>query len=265
MLLGMLLIGQTTLPRTPVTYVAFRNALFDTAERMALAQQMGTVDCRPLGFLTEVPFLKRCAPQVQIDCLLDTWRKHLHPSAKVGTLLDEAVLYAVCESTARMVEREPHVVSRLLDGGPLAHTPPLTESLVERLRKLHLEMDNDGDFLLISQFEDIPPDEAAPLREKFGLTLDRVESMEEPLSRWRMRASWPSRTRGLVNTNEKTRLAVQIGGYLAACSPGKLAEFEEQRARDLAEADDADGDLLWEESAYDPFEDDPFESDETVS
>ena len=263
MLLGMLLIGQTTLPRTPVTYVAFRNALLDTAERMALAQQMGTIDCRPLGFLTEVPYLKRCAPQVQIDCLLDTWQKHLHPEPQEGTLLDEAVLYAVCESTARMIEREPHVVARLLDGGPIAHTPPLTESLVERLRKLHLEMDNDGDFLLVSQFEDIPPEEADPLRERFGLSLERVESLEEPLSRWRMRSSWPSLTRGLMNPSEKTRLAVQIGGYLAACAPGRLAEFEEQRMREYAEAEDEEP-LPWDESAYEPFEDDPFDADEPV-
>ena len=273
MLFGMLQIGRTTLPRIPLVYVAFRNAMLDTAERMSLAQQMGTVDCRPLGYLTEVPFLKRCAPQVQIDVLLETWRKHLSPSRHVGTLLDEAVVYAVCESTARMVEREAHVVSRLLDGGPLAHTPPLTSSLAERLRKLHLELDGDGDFLLVSQFEDIPPEEAEPLRKKFGLSLDRTAALEEPLERWRMRPSWPTLTRGLMNPSEKTRLAVQIGGYLAACAPGRLAEFEEARQREYDALPDEElgfdgfGDgqgfgnsLGPDDDTFDPLEDDPFES-----
>lgn len=234
----MLSIGRTTLPRTPLTYVAFRIALFDTAERMALAQQMGTVDLRPFGYLTEVPYLRRCAPQVQIDVLLDAWAKHVDSKRHEGTLLDEAVIYAACESAARLIEREPHVASRLLDGGPVVHSPPLTESLVDRLRKLHLALDNDGDFLLVSQFEDMPPSEAEPLKKKFGLDPIEVERLAEPLDRWRMSASWPTSASGLVEPSEKTRLAVQIGGYLAAAAPGALAAMENDV---VDEADDEAG------------------------
>lgn len=224
----MLAIGRTTLPRTPLTYIAFRVAMLDTAERMALSQQMGSADLRPFGYLTEVPFLKRCAPQVQIDVLLDTWAKHVHPDRFASTLLDEAVVYAVCESTARLIEREPHVVSRLLDGGPVAHHPPLTESLVERMRRMHIGLDSDGDFLLISQFEDMPPAEAEPLKAKFGIDPTQIDILAAPLDNWRMSAEWPSRTSGLLDPSEKTRLAVQIGGYLAASAPGALASAEAQ-------------------------------------
>lgn len=231
-LASMLSIGRTTVPRTPLVYVAFRTALLDTAERMALSQQMGTADLRPFGYLTEVPYLRRCAPQVQIDVLLQTWKKHVAVERHVGSLLDEAVTYAACEATARLVEREPHVVSRLLDGGPVAHHPPLTESLAERLRKLHLGLDNDGDFLLISQFEDMPPAEAAPLKKKFGLDPEEVETLAEPLDRWRMSPGWPAATGGLIESSEKTRLAVQIGGYLAASAPGALAAMEQDSGDD---------------------------------
>lgn len=223
----MLSIGRTTLPRTPLVYVAFRAAMLDTAERMALSQQMGTVDLRPFGYLTEVPYLKRCAPQVQIDVLLTTWSKHIDSERHVANLLDEAIIYAACEATARLIEREPHVVSRLLDGGPVAHHPPLTESLVERIRKLHIGLDSDGDFLLASQFEDMPPNEADPLKQKFGIDPLQIEILAAPLDNWRMAATWPARTSGLLDPSEKTRLAVQIGGYLAASAPGALAAMEQ--------------------------------------
>lgn len=223
---GMLAIGRTTLPRTPLAYIAFRVAMLDTAERMALSQQMGTADLRAFGYLTEVPYLKRCAPQVQIDVLLKTWAKHIDSERHVADLLDEAVIYAACEASAYLIEREPHVVSRLLDGGPLAHHPPLTESLVERIRKLHIGLDSDGDFLLLSQFEDMAPGEADTLKSKFGIDPAQAEILAAPLDEWRMDASWPARTSGLLDPSEKTRVAVQIGGYLAAAAPGALAASE---------------------------------------
>ena len=109
----------------------------------------------------------------------------------------------------------------------------------------------------------MPPEEAEPLRTKFGLTSDRTDALEEPLERWRMRPSWPTLTRGLMNPDEKTRLAVQIGGYLAACAPGRLAEFEEARLAEYeaaVEDETFEGFGEWEDSPYDPFEDDPFET-----
>ena len=215
----MLSIGQTPLPRTPITYMAMRLAVLETAERMAMAEQSGSLDDRPLGFLTEVPYLRRVAPQVQIDLALDVWARHVQSQPVEGRLIDEAVLYAACETAARLVEVDPDTAARLLEGGPLAHHPPLTESLAERLRRLHLELDNDGDFLLVSQFEDIAPDDAAPLKDKFGLTGSRTDELFDAVSRWRMNADWPQRAAGLLGSRERTRLAISIGSYLAACRP----------------------------------------------
>ena len=215
----MLQIGQTSLPRTPVTYLAMRLAVLETCERMAMAEQSGQLDDRPLGFLTEVPYLRRVAPQVQIDLLLDVWARHVQSQTATGTLLDEAVLYAACETAARLIEQDPDTAARLIEGGPIAHCPPLSKSLAERLRRLHLELDNDGDFLLISQFEDVSPDEASPLKTKFGLTEERVGGLFDAVSRWRMNADWPQRASGLLGQRERTRVAIQIGSYLAACRP----------------------------------------------
>ena len=215
----MLLIGQTNLPRTPVTYLAIRLALFETAERMAMAEQSGQLDDRPLGFLTEVPYLRRVAPQVQIDLLLDVWARHVQSQTVKGELIDEAVLYAACETAARLIEVDPDTAARLIEGGPIVHSPPLSESLAERLRRLHLELDNDGDFLLVSQFEDVSPDDAAPLKDKFGLTGQRTDALFDAVSRWRMKADWPQRAAGLLTQQERTRVAIQIGSYLAACRP----------------------------------------------
>ena len=215
----MLSIGLTPLPRTPITYLAIRLAILETGEQMAMAEQAGTLDDRPLGFLTEVPYLRRVAPQVQIDLALDVWARHVSPKSVRGRLIDEAVIYAACETAARLIEQDADTAARLLNGGPIAHYPPLTESLADRLRRLHLELDNDGDFLLVSQFEDVSPDDAEPLKSKFGLTGSRVDELFDAVARWRMEADWPQRAAGLLDSRERTRLAIAIGSYLAACRP----------------------------------------------
>ena len=100
----MLTISTDTLPQSSLSYVAFRVAFLETLERMTLAQQMGAHEAECLGFLTEVPFLKATAPHVQLDALAETWCKHMSDDPFDATLVDEAVVYAVCETASRIVE-----------------------------------------------------------------------------------------------------------------------------------------------------------------
>lgn len=207
----MLAIQTDTLPQTGLSYFAFRVAFQETLERICLAQQIGnyTADC--FGFLTEVPFLMAVPPHVQLDLLAETWRKHHSAEKFEANLVDEGVIYAVCETSARLVEKEPRVIKRYLAGGPQKVSLKPDPMLSAELRALHLNLASDGDFLMISQFEDMPPEEAAESKRQFGLDDDRFEIMFDVLGRWSMSASFLSNMCGLMTKEEIVRTALELG------------------------------------------------------
>lgn len=211
----MLTICTDILPQSCLSYLAFRIALHETLERMALAQQIGDRDASPFGYLTEVPFLRCVPPHVQIDLLLETWEKHLADEELEATLVDESVIYAACETAARVVEDEPEAVRRFLERGPLQIDAAIDRHLASELRNLHLRLSNDGDFLLISQFEDMPPDEARRLKKKFRLDEGRLEAMFEVLQYWYVSADLVPRMSGLITEDELPRVLTILGGRVA--------------------------------------------------
>jgi hypothetical protein len=79
------------------------------------------------------------------------------------------------------------------------------------LRALHLNLASDGDFLMISQFEDMPPTEAAESKRQFGLDDDRFEVMFEVLGRWAMSHSFLHNLCGLMTKEEIVRTALELG------------------------------------------------------
>ncbi|NOX56773.1 MAG: hypothetical protein GXP27_20490 [Planctomycetes bacterium] len=99
----MLVVAGEVLPNNVLSYLAFRVTFLETLERLALARQVGDEDEEEeFGFLTEVPFLSAVPPHVQLDLLAETWRKHSVRRRVSATLLDEAVVYAVCETAAHI-------------------------------------------------------------------------------------------------------------------------------------------------------------------
>jgi hypothetical protein len=207
----MLAIQTDTLPQTGLCYFAFRVAFQETLERICLAQQIGNYTADAFGFLTEVPFLRAVPPHVQLDLLAETWRKHVAAEKFDATLVDESVIYAVCETSARIVEQEPHVVNRYLAGGPQPVTLKIDQLLSSELRALHLNLASDGDFLMISQFEDMPPEEAADAKRQFGFEDDRFEVMLDVLGRWSMSVAFLSNLCGLMTKEEIVRTALELG------------------------------------------------------
>jgi hypothetical protein len=207
----MLAIQTDTLPQTGLSYFAFRVAFQETLERICLAQQIGNYTAECFGFLTEVPFLRAIPPHVQLDLLAETWRKHVSAEKFEANLLDESVIYAVCETSARIVEQAPHVVNRYLSSGPQAATFHVNTLLATELRSLHLNLASDGDFLIISQFEDMPPEEAAESKRHFGFDDDRFEVMLDALGRWTMSATFLSNLVGLMTKEEIVRTALELG------------------------------------------------------
>ena len=84
----------------------------------------------------------------------------------------------------------------------LAADPDVTAVI---LGDIDLDLANEGDFLLISQFQDIPPDEARPLKRKFELDESACDVMFELLARWYVSPHFASRAEGFLNAAEIAR------------------------------------------------------------
>lgn len=211
----MLLINHEPLPNTGLAYLAFRISFQDTLERIVLARQMGTVP-DGFGYLTEVPFLQTLPPHVQLDLLADTWSKHWSSQRQQGSLLDESVIYAVCETAARIADEEPSIIAHSLFTGPQPVKVSVDSALPSEFRNLHLRLANEGDFLLISQFEDIPPDEAEDLKQQYRLDPARIDEMFDALGRWAVAPNFAQRLDGLATDKELVRASFVIGEALQA-------------------------------------------------
>jgi len=207
----MLNICSDTLPQSCLSYLAFRVSFQETLERIVLARQVGENADGCFGYLTEVPFLHAVPPHIQLDLLAETWSKHFAAESFEASLVDESVVYATCETAARVTEEEPLVLQRYVQGGPLEFDSTVDYSLASELRALHLNLANAGDFLMISQFEDLPPEESLKLKQEFGLNESRLESLFEVLGRWSMSAEYLENLTGLMSKKEIVHSALELG------------------------------------------------------
>lgn len=215
----MLTIAQQLLPNNTLSYLAFRIACLDTLERIVLARQFGTDAAEGFGYLTEVPFLRAVPPQVQLDLLSETWQKHSNRERLDADLVDESVLYAVCETAARTAEQEPQQFAGWAKRGPRRLALPSQSGLPNMLRQVHLALPNEGDFLLISQFEDLPPFEALSLKAEFGLEPSKCESMFDALGRWRVSPGFAGRLSGLLTDREIAQAVMVVQSIVGVSLP----------------------------------------------
>ncbi len=206
----MLQISTDILPQTCLSYVAFRVSFQETLERIALSHQVGSDGMGCFGYLTEVPFLQGVAPHVQLDLLAETWAKHVSSEPFDATLVDESVVYAACETAARLADQEPDEFQRMLAGGPLDVEIAADHQLASELRNLHLNLPSEGDFLLISQFEDLPPEAARERKQEFGIEEQKLESMFDVLGLWTMSADFLNNIDGLLIDREIVRAAREL-------------------------------------------------------
>lgn len=205
----MLQIATDTLPQSLLSYVAFRVALRQTAEALSHQGSALWESTAQSGhdFLAEVPFLKEVPPQIQLDLLAETWDRHISRETFTASLVDEAVVYAVCEFTAQLAEHDPERITWCLRGGPLDVTVPVDHHLSAELRALYLNLSNEGDFLLISQFLDLPPDEASDWKSRLGLDEARIGTLFDVVGRWHPTPELLGNLQGLVSVGEAPRLA----------------------------------------------------------
>jgi hypothetical protein len=209
----MLKIDDDFLPGSDLTYLAFRVSFQETLERLVLSRQVNDGN-GIFGYLTEVPFLRGVAPHVQLDLLAECWQRHFSIHEFEATLIEESIIYAACETAARIAEDEPTVITHGLITGPKTTRIKVDAFLPGELRNLHLRLANEGDFLLISQFEDMEPDDARELKVQFGLDEPRFEAMFEVLGRWAVDPGMTARLTGLLTEREILRAGIVISEVL---------------------------------------------------
>lgn len=200
-MLRMLRLGDHLLPNSSLTYMAFRVAFCETLRAMREALRSGE-PAEGIGFLTEVPFLRNVAPQVQLSELARTWARQQSRRTYDISIIDEAVFYAACEHTAGLAELSPERVAEHLFEGPREIFFSYELELAALLRQLYLLLPNEGDFLLISQFEDLPPRQARRLKREYGILPGSTYRLMRLLGRWRVPAGVPRWLRGLLDDAE---------------------------------------------------------------
>lgn len=203
----MIRVAQDLLPQTLLSYVAFRVAFRDTFDRYALLQRFDRQHDECYGYLCEVPFLREVPPHVQLDLLASVWRRHLHRETYVADLVDEAVIYAVCETTAAIIERHPLLMTESLRGGPLDASLSIDHFLATEIRGLSLNLSNQGDFLLISQFLDLDPESGNPLKREMGLHAADEQALFDALAQWHISPRFAHHLSGLLTEAEIARVA----------------------------------------------------------
>lgn len=201
--MSVIFVNDAILPQTDVSYLVFRIAFCETLERITLARQFPKSPQDGFGFLTEIPFLANVSPAKQLDLLAETWERHNSVHAVEASLIDESVIYAACERAAWCLENEsPAIVQRYLQGGPQTVDHARSKEWAKMFRKLHLGVSSDADFLLISQFEDMPPVVAAEIKEEWGVDPSRVEPLFEALGEWHPSPEMRTRLSGLLTKRE---------------------------------------------------------------
>lgn len=217
----MITFTSKSLPFSEQVYISFRIAILESEERLALAHQIDLTDHNGFGYLTQVPFLKSVAPQVQIDLLLDFWNRYLARERYASDYLDESIVYAVCETAANVIRSQSGIAERFVKSGPLSCPFTATPQYADQIQKLHLDYVGNGHFLMLSQFQDLPVEEAADLKKEFGIHADRSERMFEILGRWNVSTEIESRAIGLLTAAESKRLGEL---FKISTAPRKLSE-----------------------------------------
>jgi hypothetical protein len=214
----MLCIENEPLTDCDLAYIAMRLSFLETLERIVLVEQMGLTGNGAFGYLSEVPYLRNVAPQVQLDVLLECWSRLRSPDQHAATLVDESIVYAACEAASRIVDCDADFAKQYLSGGPRKLHVDLTGPLADELRFLHLCLPNEGHFLLLSQFQDVDPDAGAKLKMSFGLDAAACELMFDVLGRWHVSPAFRQNSDGLLSESESAQ-AIEILGLYRTASP----------------------------------------------
>ena len=124
------------------------------------------------------------------------------PDLIEASLLDAAILYAACKTAGRIIHDMPEVAVAWLRGGPRKVPPRIIKRAPQRLEELFEAFWDDQDFLLIEEFQDLPPDHARQLKDMLRLPDEVIEPMYAALERWNVSPKVAANLVGLLTDAE---------------------------------------------------------------
>ncbi|GAB5440649.1 MAG: hypothetical protein Fues2KO_09980 [Fuerstiella sp.] len=182
-------------------YVAFRAAWLSSFR--ALIHEMAERDDADSGFFRHVPVLSGAAPQVQLDCLFETWRKLSDDPSDI-TLLDRLVLAAALEELAWLGEIEHVRRLKEITAGPMANTKIDVLWVCSKVRTLRILLPARGDesgvgtaLLLADPLDE--PDSPIVDQQVLGIA-----------GRWKVEPNLPDRSEGLLTAVEREKLQTAL-------------------------------------------------------
>lgn len=193
---------RVRLPQNNLVYLAFRLALQETLSDIELQLDLEEDPDPPVGYLTEVPFLEQVPLPVQVDLLADAWARQRTPDLIEASLLDAAVVYAACMTAGRIIDDMPKVAGAMLRSGPRDLDFRILRRASHRLEETFERFWDDHDFLLIQEWQDLPPDRAKRIKELLRLPDEVLEPMFEALQRWRVSPDVGDKLKGLMTEAE---------------------------------------------------------------
>lgn len=107
------------LPAGDLLYGSFRAAFIYTLDCLLLAElSPESCDENFCGFLDRIPLLSRTAPQVQLECLLSTWKLVQERNGIAESILDQCVCHAALEELASVSLTDDRSVLKSVWNGP---------------------------------------------------------------------------------------------------------------------------------------------------
>jgi hypothetical protein len=197
---------EVRLPQNDIAYLAFRLAVHETLADIDLHLDLGEEPDPAVGYLTVVPFLKHVPLPVQVDLLADTWSRHWTSEFTEASLLDAAIVYAACRTASRIVSDEPKIALVYLKHGPHSVNPRIVRRAWNRLDDLFDRFWDDRDFLMIDEWQDLPPDQAGTLKAFMGVPDEMVQPMYDALQRWHVSQDIAAKLAGLLTDKEITAM-----------------------------------------------------------
>ena len=193
---------EIRLPHNDLAYLAFRLAVQETLSDVELYRELEEEPDYPAGYLSEVPFLEHVPLQVQVDLLAETWNRHKQTELIEASLLDAAIVYAACQTAARIIEDMPEVAAAYFRDGPRQLKTRILSRATHRLENLFDAFWDDDDFLLLDELQDLPPKRSAEIRARMQIADEDVQSMYDALARWHVSPSVAANLQGLLTEAE---------------------------------------------------------------
>ena len=228
--------NQSILPEDDLVYLAFLFSLNETIADIEIYSDLNDDDV-PCGFLAMVPFLHAVPLQVQVELLGETWSNHRHENQFQATLLDAAIVYAAFMTASRIIDDEPGLAADWLADNILKVNSRIIHRAPERLESLFDCWWDDRDFLMLDDFQDMPPEQAKSIRMMMRLPEAMIEPMFDVLERGRVLPNVGDKLKGLISPEE-----IQNVVLILLRSPGEARQVTDEIEE--AEGDD-DIDLYW--------------------